>query len=66
LFIQSTETPNPNFLKFSPTGKVLLEEGTFDFSTTRQALKSPLARDIFDIQGVNRVFYGRDYISVGK
>ncbi len=65
LFIQSMETPNPRFLKFFPVGKPIMDKGTFDFSSSRISLKSPLARDIFLIDGVNKVFYGKDYISVG-
>ena len=53
-------------MKFLPTGKNLLEHGTYDFSTIRQTLNSPLARSIFQIEGVTRVFYGKDYLSVGK
>ena len=66
LFIKAEETPNPNFLKFVPTGKNLMESGSYDFSSVRQAMKSPLAKSIFLVNGVNRVFYGKDYISVGK
>ena len=31
-----------------------------------EAMSSPLAKKIFDVDGVNRVFYGQHYISVGK
>ena len=43
-----------------------MEEGTFDFNSKKSSLKSPLAFQIFTVDGVNRVFFGRDYISVGK
>lgn len=66
LFIKTEDTPNPNFLKFVPAGKSLMETGSYDFPSVRQAMGSPLAKSIFLINGVNRVFYGRDYISVGK
>mmetsp|Transcript_29343 Transcript_29343/g.52528 ORF Transcript_29343/g.52528 Transcript_29343/m.52528 type:complete len:198 (+) Transcript_29343:147-740(+) len=65
LFIRTTQTPNPSFLKFMP-GKTVMEEGTMDFSAPRFATISPLARNIFNIQGVTRVFYGKDFIAVGK
>lgn len=59
-------TPNPHFLKFLP-GKEILKDGeTFDFANISQATNSPLATKLFGIDGVNKVFYGRDYISVGK
>jgi Fe-S cluster biogenesis protein NfuA len=66
IFVKTQQTPNPHFLKFLP-GKELLQDGeTYDFSNERQANISPLARKIFEIKGINRVFYGKDYISVGK
>jgi Fe-S cluster biogenesis protein NfuA len=66
IFVKTQQTPNPHFLKFLP-GKELLQDGeTYDFSNIRQAASSPLATKLFGINGVNRVFYGKDYISVGK
>jgi hypothetical protein len=66
IFVKTQQTPNPNFLKFFP-GKELFQDGeTYDFSNMREAANSPLARKLFDINGVTRVFYGKDYISVGK
>ena len=66
IFIKTQSTPNPSFIKFLP-GKELLQEGqTVDYSNAKNSLKSPLASRIFDIKGVARVMYGRDYISVGK
>ena len=41
-------------------------EGTHDFVKQKQAAVSPLASQLFNIDGVNRVFYGKDYISVSK
>eukprot|EP00340_Litonotus_pictus_P006608 CAMPEP_0170529500 /NCGR_PEP_ID=MMETSP0209-20121228/24494_1 /TAXON_ID=665100 ORGANISM="Litonotus pictus, Strain P1" /NCGR_SAMPLE_ID=MMETSP0209 /ASSEMBLY_ACC=CAM_ASM_000301 /LENGTH=169 /DNA_ID=CAMNT_0010821533 /DNA_START=260 /DNA_END=769 /DNA_ORIENTATION=- len=44
-----------------------MEEGTsYDMSNRKEALISPLASKIFDIKGITRVFYGFNYISVGK
>jgi hypothetical protein len=37
-----------------------------DFSSIRFTHISPLARKLFSIDGVIRVFYGRDFISVTK
>lgn len=66
IFVKIQQTPNPHSLKFLP-GKDILEEGeTFDFANVRQAIPSPLAVKLFDIKGVNRVFYGKNYVSVGK
>ena len=66
LFIQSKGTPNPNFLKFYPGGKLVLGDKTHDFPRAKDAQCSPLAASLFRVDGVNRVFYGMDYISVSK
>lgn len=66
LFIKTQSTPNPHFIKFLPGQKVMEEGETHDFQNKRQALISELATRLFDIQGINKVFYGGDYISVGK
>jgi hypothetical protein len=36
-----------------------------DFSAARYSYNSPLAKKLFTIDGISRVFYGKDYISVG-
>ena len=66
IFIQCEETPNPRYLKFHPVGKIFLESGTKDFSSVKEALASPLAKRLFAIEGVEKVFVGKDYISIGK
>jgi Fe-S cluster biogenesis protein NfuA len=65
MFIQTEATPNPEVLKFLP-GRDVMGEGTRDFSTPAEAAASPLAGDIFDIEGVERVFFGPDFVTVGK
>jgi hypothetical protein len=65
LFIRAVDTPNPNFMKFMP-GEIVLQDNTIDFSAPRYTNISPMARKLFNIDGVNRVFYGRDFVSVGK
>ncbi|HYD15399.1 MAG TPA: NifU family protein [Hyphomicrobium sp.] len=65
MFIQTEATPNPQTLKFIP-GKPVLEDGTADFRAKRDADASPLARRLFDIDGVAGVFLGSDFISVTK
>lgn len=37
-----------------------------DYVSARFAHNSPLAMKLFDIDGVSRVFYAKDHISVGK
>lgn len=49
-----------------PTGKSVMEEGTIDFPHIKFTHISPMARKLFGIEGVDRVFYGKDYISISK
>lgn len=65
MFIQSEATPNPATLKFIP-GQTVLVEGTRDYTNRESAAQSPLAERLFDIDGVNGVFLGADFISVTK
>jgi Fe-S cluster biogenesis protein NfuA len=65
MFIQTEATPNPSTLKFIP-GKTVLPGGTADFRSKSDASGSPLAARIFDIDGVDGVFLGSDFISVTK
>jgi Fe-S cluster biogenesis protein NfuA len=65
MFIQTEQTPNPATLKFLP-GRVVLEQGTADFADVESAQCSPLARRLFDVEGVERVFLGSDFITVTK
>ena len=66
LFIRSAPTPNPQSLKFIPGKPVTGDGTTMDFSNIRYTTISPLARQLFQIDGVTRVFYGSDFISVTK
>ncbi|HVI31675.1 NifU family protein [Phenylobacterium sp.] len=65
MFIQTEPTPNPEVLKFLP-GREVMADGTRDFREAEEAQASPLAADLFDIEGVTRVYFGPDFITVGK
>ncbi|XP_010544182.1 PREDICTED: nifU-like protein 4, mitochondrial [Tarenaya hassleriana] len=65
MFIQTQSTPNPSSLMFHP-GKPVMEVGSADFPNARSAMGSPLAKTIFAIDGVVRVFYGSDFVTVTK
>ncbi|XP_067168457.1 NFU1 iron-sulfur cluster scaffold homolog, mitochondrial isoform X1 [Apteryx mantelli] len=65
MFIQTQDTPNPNSLKFIP-GKEVLESRTMEFSSPAAAFCSPLARQLFRIEGVKSVFFGPDFITITK
>lgn len=63
MFIQTEPTPNPDSLKFLP-GKAVLESGTRDFRTYREAQISPLAKKLFQMEGVSGVFLSTDFVTV--
>jgi NFU1 iron-sulfur cluster scaffold homolog, mitochondrial len=66
MFIQTESTPNPATLKFLPGREVMGEASVADFATAEAAERSPLARALFEIPEVARVFFGADFISVTK
>ena len=65
MFIQTEPTPNPEVLKFLP-GREVMGEGTRDFRDAQAAAASTLAAELFAIDGVTRVFFGADFLTVGK
>jgi Fe-S cluster biogenesis protein NfuA len=65
MFIQTEATPNPATLKFLP-GRPVMGEGTADFPASEGAEVSPLARRLFEVEGVKAVFLGPDFVSVTK
>lgn len=64
LFIQVQATPNPRSMKFLPGKAVLADGATADFTSYRDAQRSPLARKLFAVEGVQGVFLGPDFVSV--
>ncbi len=65
MFIQTEQTPNPQTLKFLP-GKVVLEERTAFYQSIDEAANSPFARRLFNLDGVEGVFFGSDFITITK
>ena len=65
MFIQTESTPNPATLKFLP-GRTVLQTGTADFPSVENSEKSPLAKRIFEVEGISGVFFGSDFITVTK
>jgi Fe-S cluster biogenesis protein NfuA len=65
MFIQTESTPNPATMKFLP-GRAVLDQGAADFPTRESAAKSPLAKRLFEIEGVSGVMFGQDFITVTK
>jgi hypothetical protein len=65
MFIQTESTPNPATLKFIP-GVAVMDTGTVDFATREAPVRSPLASRLYDVNGVDGVFFGGDFITVTK
>lgn len=65
MFIQTEQTPNPATLKFIP-GQPVMMTGTAEFKCREDAVRSPLAQRLFEVAGVQAVFFGADFISVTK
>lgn len=68
LSFKTFPTPNANALKFvSPEQEISpLENKTFEFSTSLQAVHSPLALKLFKIDGIKSVMIGHDFLTVNK
>ena len=65
MFIQTEPTPNPNALKFLP-GREVSPGAPREYLDATRAAASPLAAALFEIDGVEGVFFGADYISVNR
>ena len=65
MFIQTEQTPNPQTLKFLP-GKVVIDGGTAFFQNNNETSNSPFAKRLFEVEGVEGVFFGSDFITITK
>ena len=65
MFIQTEPTPNPATLKFLP-GRPVMEKGTANFTDAEKARRSPLATDLFGLDGISGVFLDSDFITITK
>ena len=66
MFIQTEATPNPDTVKFLPGLPVAGFHGPFDYPDAASAKASLLARALFQVDGVERVFLGADFVSISK
>ena len=66
MFIQTEATPNPDTVKFLPGIPVAGYLGPFDYPDAASARSSLLARALFQVDGVERVFLGSDFVSISK
>jgi Fe-S cluster biogenesis protein NfuA len=65
MFIETHDTPNPHTMKFIP-GVPVLTSGIKSFNVEEDASQSPLAQNLFKIDGVKGVFLTPDFITVTK
>ncbi len=66
LIVQDVDlTPNPHALKFILNERILTRE-TRSFENKEEAEKDPLAKGIFEIEGVESVFYMDKFITIVK
>jgi len=65
MFIQTERTPNPATLKFMP-GCPVMEKGTANFTDIEKARRSPLATELFGLDGISGVFLDSEFIIVTK
>lgn len=67
MFIQCEETPNPQTLKFIPDGHIVAGDRICEFKNQKQAATvSPLAMQLFSINGIKTLFFGKDFITITK
>ncbi|KAF9582650.1 hypothetical protein BGW38_010931 [Lunasporangiospora selenospora] len=66
MFIQTETTPNQDSLKFIPGTAVMPDSSTAEFLDARNAMSSPLAKKLFQIDGVRGVFFGPDFVTITK
>lgn len=65
MYIQTQDTPNPNTLKFIP-GIEILKNGSKQFNKNDNCTDSLLAQQLFEVDGVDSIFFGSDFISITK
>lgn len=65
MFIQTEATPNPATLKFLP-GCPVMDSGTANYTSPEATAGSPMARKLFEIDGVGGVFLGADFVTITK
>ncbi|MDX1916422.1 MAG: NifU family protein [Rickettsiaceae bacterium] len=64
MFIQTENTPNPDALKFLPGQEITATP--MHFASQEESLGCILVAQLFDIKGVQSVFFGQDFITITK
>lgn len=63
--ISAQVTPNPNTLKFM-LDMLLFDKGSYNFENAEAAKTSPLPSELFEIEGIDGVMVGTNFVSVTK
>ena len=63
--VNVSSTPNENALKFT-VNQTLLASGHKTYNNSDQAIESPVAKKLFELDGVSSVFLIQDFITVTK
>lgn len=72
IFIQSEDTPNPESIKFVPSGITVLPDGDVNgfYVTKTDAVetitRSPLAKELFKIEGIKAIYLGETFVTITK
>ena len=66
MFIQTEKTPNPNALIFLPGREIMGDRYPVSYHKDQDVSNSPLAELLFNIEGIQDVFFGKDFITISK
>jgi len=66
MFIQTEKTPNPNALIFLPGKEIMGSKAPVSYHKDQDTSSSPLAEIMFNIDGIQDVFFGKDFITISK
>lgn len=58
--------PNPNSLKFAANFMLVPEGSDFDYPNAEAAANSPLAQALFGFEGIERVFFMANFVTLTK
>ncbi|GLC54783.1 NifU-like protein 5, mitochondrial [Pleodorina starrii] len=61
---QTRQCCNPTQPKYPNTNPP--QNGTVEFSSARDGMRSPLAKKLFSVDGITSVFFGSDFVTVTK
>ncbi len=66
MFIQTEATPNPNALIFQPGCEVMGSRPYKSYNKENPVDDSPLAEILFNIDGIEDIMFGKDFITISK